>query len=56
LQVNMSDPNNKIFSKADIIDIRCSTGDTKDAYPCTVSIRVEFGDSKRFLFIYDEED
>lgn len=55
LQVNLADPNNKIFSKADIININCSQGEDDDAYPCAVSIRAEFGDSKRFLFTTDED-
>lgn len=58
LQVNLSDPDNKIFSKADIINISCGSGNEgegDDPYPCSVSVRVQFGDSKRFLFITDEK-
>lgn len=58
LQVNLSDPDNKIFSKADIINISCGSGNEgegNDPYPCSVSVRVQFGDSKRFLFITDEK-
>lgn len=43
LQINLTDPNNKIFSKADILNITCPTSDgTPVRYPCTVTIRAEF--------------
>lgn len=52
LQVNLSDPNNKIFSKADIVSISCSTAPgTSTAHPCTATIRVLFTDNNPFLFI-----
>lgn len=57
LHVNLSDPNNKIFSKADIIGITCKQGEgADDDYPCNISVRAEFGDSKRFLFTTNDED
>lgn len=54
LQVNLADPNNKIFSKADITSITCgeapgSEGQSK--YPCTVVIRALFSSNNPFLFI-----
>jgi hypothetical protein len=52
VQVNLADPNNKIFSKADLVSIVC---DSKSAipkpYPCTVSIRALFGPDNPYLFI-----
>lgn len=55
LQVNITDPANKIFSKADIVSINCSsTGtatDTVSTYPCTVVIRALFADNNPFLFV-----
>lgn len=56
LQVNLSDPTNKIFSKADIVSINCTTSPTSsDAllqrYPCTVTIRALFATDNPFLFI-----
>jgi len=51
LQVNLQDPKNKIFSKADIVSINCSDPDPKAAYPCTVTLRALFSDNNPFLFI-----
>ncbi len=58
LQINLADPSNKIFSKADIININCtaaSGGDSaasaKSKYPCTVTIRALFATNNPFLFI-----
>lgn len=54
LQVNLADPNNKIFSKADIVNISCPTG-TAEAeskkYPCTVTVRALFNTKNPYLFI-----
>ncbi len=49
VQVNLADPKNKIFSKADIISVACS-GDGS-TYPCTVNIRALFAANNPFLFI-----
>lgn len=58
LQINLSDPTNKIFSKADIVNIACSSGTsasssdpTSSKYPCTVTVRALFANDTRFLFI-----
>jgi hypothetical protein len=53
LQVNMLNPDNKIFSKADILGINCELdpGNTPGGYPCLVTIRALFGDDSPFLFI-----
>lgn len=52
LQVNLADPKNQIFSKADIISINCtnSSGATTN-YPCTVNIQALFATNNPFLFI-----
>jgi Tfp pilus assembly protein PilN len=52
VQVNLADPKNKIFSKADIVSITCG-GDTgaSATYPCTVNIRALFANNNPFLFI-----
>lgn len=49
VQVNLADPENKIFSKADIISITCNRQDS--AYPCIVNIRALFAKDNPFLFI-----
>lgn len=56
LQANLTDPNNKIFSKADLVNITCAsttgTTATKSAtHPCTATIRALFTDNNPFLFI-----
>jgi len=49
VQINLSDPKNAIFAKADIVGITCDKVDGR--YPCTVTIRALFGDNKSYLFI-----
>lgn len=55
LQVNLADPDNQIFSKADIISISCTSSTTTTEsnanYPCTVNIRALFTKNNPFLFI-----
>jgi hypothetical protein len=52
VQVNLADPKNKIFNKADIVSITCgTTGESNAAYPCTVNIRALFASDNPFLFI-----
>ncbi len=53
LQINLADPGNQIFSKADIVSISCVTGTaaTNTDYPCTASIRAQFTSNNPFLFI-----
>lgn len=51
LQVNLEDPANKIFSKADIQAISCGAGASDPKYPCTVTIKALFSDNNPFLFI-----
>lgn len=50
LQINLQDPANKIFQKADIVDLNCAA-ETNNRYPCTVNIRALFADNNPFLFI-----
>lgn len=58
LQVNLQDPENKIFSKADIVSITCASIDETSSnnplasrYPCEVTIRAVFAKDNPFLFI-----
>lgn len=52
VQVNLADPANEIFSKADIVNINCgSTSALNPRYPCTVTIRALFATDNKFLFI-----
>ena len=50
LQANLADPANKIFSKADIVSISCSSKGQL-GYPCTANIRALFTANNPFLFI-----
>ncbi|HET7060229.1 MAG TPA: hypothetical protein VFH99_02865 [Candidatus Saccharimonadales bacterium] len=50
VQVNLSDPANKIFDKADIVNITCNDA-TNSSYPCQVTIRALFAKNNPFLFI-----
>lgn len=67
VQINLSDPRNKIFDKADIVSITCSNNDggqsnnndqssdgeqnSFEAYPCTINLRAQFAKENPFLFI-----
>ena len=51
LQVNLQDPANKIFSKADIQSINCNGKSSDPRYPCTVTIKALFSNNNPFLFI-----
>jgi hypothetical protein len=50
VQVNLSDPANKIFEKADIVSIKCEDAPRAD-YPCQVTIRALFAKNNPFLFV-----
>lgn len=53
LQVNLADPANQIFSRADIVNITCVSAAkaSNHNYPCTASIRAQFTTNNPFLFI-----
>lgn len=54
IQVNLQDPANQIFAKADIQNITCNsngTGTFNKKYPCQVQIRALFATNNPFLFI-----
>jgi Tfp pilus assembly protein PilN len=52
IQVNLQDPANGIFERADINSVSCSGDDTE--YPCEISIRALFGENSQFLLIQPE--
>ncbi|MDL2341718.1 MAG: hypothetical protein QFB87_01400 [Patescibacteria group bacterium] len=54
VQVNLSSSANKIFAKADIVTISCTTPKEQDkavVYPCTVTLRALFNGNNQFLFV-----
>lgn len=52
VQINLADPKNQIFDKADLISINCNSSETTDKnYPCNVKIRAQFAKNNPFMFI-----
>src|SRR3989344_6527334 len=56
VQLNLQDPKNKIFEKADIVNIQCaaaenSTIPVNNLYPCTIQIRSLFAKNNSFSFV-----
>lgn len=51
LQVNLEDPENKIFQKADIENINCSEPIEGSPYPCTVTLRALFNNDNPYRYI-----
>ncbi len=52
VQINLADPANKIFTKADIISINCNAATSVSAtLPCSVNIRALFAHNNPYLFI-----
>jgi len=51
IQVNLQDPNNKIFEKVDILGIVCAPTSTPVVYPCSGSYRAMFTKNNPFLFL-----
>lgn len=55
VQVNLQDPANKIFEKADILSINCASDKAADPrYPCQVSIRALFSKDNSFTFVQNK--
>lgn len=53
VQINLEDPKNEIFEKADIVSISCNSESGEDAsstYPCQVNIRALFAKDSPYLF------
>jgi Tfp pilus assembly protein PilN len=61
IQVNLSDPQNKIFKQADIETISCpqvpEEAATQEAslYPCTARLKVLFNDNTEFIYIGSDQ-
>jgi hypothetical protein len=49
VQVNLQDPDNKLFEKVDLVSVSCTT--TNTTYPCVVNLRALFTSKNPFLFI-----
>ncbi len=56
VQVNLADPTNQLFAKADIQSISCDAATaTNPDYPCKVSLRAQFAQKNPFLFINQKQ-
>lgn len=53
IQVNLTDTNNKLFSKVDINSISCGAASETDDYDCTVTLRALFAPNNPFMLIGD---
>lgn len=52
VQVNLADPQNKIFEKADIVSVSCNQDPTTPTeYPCQVTIRALFAKENAFQVV-----
>jgi len=52
VQLNLQDPNNKIFEKVDILGINCSNATSAtNGYPCSGTYRALFAKENPFLFL-----
>lgn len=57
VQVNLKDPDSKVFASADIVNVQCvnakseSSNPLSSKYPCSVQIRALFAKDNPFLFI-----
>lgn len=51
VQVNLQDPNNKLFEKVDILSINCGSQPAQSAYPCTGTYRASFTKNNPFLLL-----
>ena len=54
VQINLSDPANQIFDKADIVNVTCQDDKTVQ-YPCQVSIRALFAKDNTFQYTDKKE-
>lgn len=55
IQVNLTDPENKLFQSADLVNVSCpSQQEDPSLYPCSVSMRVLPAEENQFLLINPE--
>ncbi len=56
VQVNLADPDNQIFARADIQNITCDpTTATNPDFPCKISLRAQFAQNNPFLFVNQKQ-
>lgn len=52
VQLNLEDPQNRLFDRADIVSITCDG--TDPLYPCTVTLRALFSKDNAFMLLSDK--
>ncbi len=55
VQVNLTDPNNKLFDKVDIVSIDCNSNNPDPNYPCKATYRALFTSNNPFLFMNQQK-
>lgn len=55
VQLNLSDPSNKLFEKVDIVSINCDPNVVPDAYPCKVNLRALFSKDSSFKANFQQQ-
>lgn len=55
IQVNLEDPQNQLFEKADIVQVNCTT-DSDGSEDCNVQLRALFKKDAKFLFLNSVEE
>lgn len=53
VQVNLADPNNKLFEKVDLVSVQCGANNNSQ-YPCSAVLRALFSDNSPYLFINNQ--
>lgn len=53
VHINLSDPNNRLFEKVDLVSVQCNEQST-GPYKCITRLRALFGDNSPYLFINQE--
>jgi len=52
IQVNLQDPDNKVFDKADINSVSCGAApNPSNKYPCEITLRALFGKNNSYFYI-----
>jgi len=53
VQLNLADPNNKLFEKVDLVSVQCNT-EGANQYPCSARLRALFADNSPYLFVNNQ--
>lgn len=56
VQLNLQDPENRIFDTADLVSISCDDGADDSQYPCTVVLRAQFTKDNGFMLLSKQRE